>query len=127
MTPPPLPRRLCDRRGRSFSWRRKWARDWANVRYCSNRCRRHGLTDHDAVIEERILDRFADRTKQPTTYQGEIARAIPPEDWPNQVERVREAGRRLVSAGRIEMLQDGRPVDLDRARRTLCLRLRSGP
>lgn len=127
MTQPSLPRRICDRCGRSFSWRRKWARDWANVRYCSNRCRRHGLTDQDAVIEKRILDRLADRTKQPTTCPSEIARAIAPDDWPDQVERVREAARRLVSVGRIEMLQDGRPVDPDRARGPLRLRLRSGP
>jgi hypothetical protein len=22
-----------------FAWRKKWARDWENVRYCSDRCR----------------------------------------------------------------------------------------
>ncbi|WP_243760130.1 DUF2256 domain-containing protein [Deinococcus radiodurans] len=25
-----------------FSWRKKWERDWDNVRYCSERCRRGG-------------------------------------------------------------------------------------
>ncbi|WP_339807070.1 DUF2256 domain-containing protein [uncultured Marinobacter sp.] len=25
---------------RPFTWRRKWARDWDSVRYCSERCRR---------------------------------------------------------------------------------------
>ncbi|HCG78469.1 MAG TPA: DUF2256 domain-containing protein, partial [Oceanospirillales bacterium] len=25
---------------RPFCWRRKWARDWENVRYCSQRCKR---------------------------------------------------------------------------------------
>ncbi|MEI6283079.1 MAG: DUF2256 domain-containing protein [Alphaproteobacteria bacterium] len=25
--------------GRPFNWRKKWARDWANVKYCSQRCR----------------------------------------------------------------------------------------
>ena len=23
-----------------WTWRKKWARDWENVRYCSERCRR---------------------------------------------------------------------------------------
>lgn len=33
------PDKLCARCGRPFSWRRKWARDWDQVRYCSDRCR----------------------------------------------------------------------------------------
>lgn len=37
----PLPEKLCAVCGRAFSWRRKWARDWPNVRYCSERCRRN--------------------------------------------------------------------------------------
>jgi hypothetical protein len=35
-----LPEKLCAACGRPFCWRRKWARDWDNVRYCSERCRR---------------------------------------------------------------------------------------
>jgi hypothetical protein len=31
--------KLCVRCGRPFTWRRKWARDWAEVRYCSDKCR----------------------------------------------------------------------------------------
>jgi hypothetical protein len=31
--------KLCARCGRPFSWRKKWARDWAQVRYCSDKCR----------------------------------------------------------------------------------------
>jgi hypothetical protein len=36
-----LPTRRCERCGRLFTWRKKWARDWENVRYCSERCRRN--------------------------------------------------------------------------------------
>ena len=35
-----LPRKTCAACGRPFAWRRKWARDWENVRYCSEACRR---------------------------------------------------------------------------------------
>jgi hypothetical protein len=35
-----LPRKTCAACGRPFVWRRKWARDWENVRFCSERCRR---------------------------------------------------------------------------------------
>lgn len=39
-----LPQKDCLRCGRPFAWRRKWARDWENVRYCSERCRRGNLS-----------------------------------------------------------------------------------
>ncbi|MEE3500645.1 DUF2256 domain-containing protein [Acidiphilium acidophilum] len=34
-----LPSKICAACGRPFNWRRKWARDWDNVRYCSDACR----------------------------------------------------------------------------------------
>ncbi|MGF1606084.1 MAG: DUF2256 domain-containing protein [Rhodothalassiaceae bacterium] len=36
----PVPQKICAVCGRPFTWRRKWARDWDRVRYCSERCRR---------------------------------------------------------------------------------------
>ncbi|MEQ8585424.1 MAG: DUF2256 domain-containing protein [Thalassobaculaceae bacterium] len=35
-----LPTKICAACGRPFAWRKKWARDWDSVRYCSERCRR---------------------------------------------------------------------------------------
>ena len=35
-----LPSKTCPACGRPFTWRKKWARDWENVVYCSDRCRR---------------------------------------------------------------------------------------
>ncbi|WP_449412377.1 DUF2256 domain-containing protein [Pandoraea soli] len=35
-----LPSKVCQACGRSFTWRKKWARVWDDVRYCSERCRR---------------------------------------------------------------------------------------
>jgi hypothetical protein len=34
-----LPQNICGACGRPFSWRRKWARDWDQVKTCSDRCR----------------------------------------------------------------------------------------
>jgi hypothetical protein len=34
-----LPEKPCAACGRPFAWRRKWARDWEAVRYCSEACR----------------------------------------------------------------------------------------
>lgn len=36
-----LPAKTCATCGRPFTWRKKWARDWNEVRYCSDRCRSH--------------------------------------------------------------------------------------
>lgn len=37
-----LPEKPCAACGRPFAWRRKWAKVWDEVRFCSDRCRREG-------------------------------------------------------------------------------------
>ncbi len=39
-----LPEKTCLQCQRPFAWRKKWARDWENVRYCSDACRRGKIT-----------------------------------------------------------------------------------
>ena len=34
-----LPTKLCAACGLPFAWRKKWARDWDQVKFCSDRCR----------------------------------------------------------------------------------------
>ena len=34
-----LPSKICAACGLPFAWRKKWARDWDSVKYCSDRCR----------------------------------------------------------------------------------------
>ena len=38
-----LPEKVCPVCHRPFSWRKKWARDWDRVVYCSQRCRQSGV------------------------------------------------------------------------------------
>ena len=33
-----FPKKICAVCGLPFAWRKKWARDWEQVRYCSKRC-----------------------------------------------------------------------------------------
>ncbi|MEL0011012.1 MAG: DUF2256 domain-containing protein [Bacteroidota bacterium] len=35
-----LPTKICPVCERPFTWRKKWKKDWDQVRYCSERCRR---------------------------------------------------------------------------------------
>ncbi|MBC8271113.1 MAG: DUF2256 domain-containing protein [Gammaproteobacteria bacterium] len=36
---PHLPTKICVSCNRPFAWRKKWAKDWQNVKYCSKQCR----------------------------------------------------------------------------------------
>ena len=40
--PSQRPTKVCAACGLPFTWRKKWERDWENVRYCSDRCRAAG-------------------------------------------------------------------------------------
>jgi hypothetical protein len=42
-----LPTKTCPVCGRPFAWRKKWARHWDEVVYCSDRCRRRRGTAPD--------------------------------------------------------------------------------
>jgi hypothetical protein len=35
-----LPTKVCQRCGKPFTWRKKWAKVWEQVKYCSERCKR---------------------------------------------------------------------------------------
>jgi hypothetical protein len=37
-----LPTKICTICGLSFTWRKKWERDWDHVTHCSDRCRNAG-------------------------------------------------------------------------------------
>ena len=39
-----LPRKICVVCGREMVWRKAWAKNWAEVRYCSDACRRRAGT-----------------------------------------------------------------------------------
>lgn len=40
-----LPSKICLVCQKPFDWRKKWARDWEQVKYCSERCRRTSKND----------------------------------------------------------------------------------
>jgi len=35
-----LPSKTCPVCAKPFNWRKKWKKDWENVTYCSERCKR---------------------------------------------------------------------------------------
>lgn len=113
--------KLCATCGRTFQNRHRYGANWAEVRYCSERCRRHKPAALDRSIEHTVLTMLHER--EGTICPSEVARALF-EDWRPQLERVREAARRLVARGVIEITQQNRVVDPSTARGAIRLRLK---
>ena len=99
-----LPEKTCAQCGRRFSWRKKWERDWEQVRYCSAACRRQKVGQSDQALEARIL-----RALERAPAKGISLEALV--KMPDQSEPLRQAARRLARDGRIEMIQAGVTID----------------
>lgn len=127
MTPEPKTCRSC---GRTIEWRKKWERDWDQVRYCSTACRKRGVTDVDRRLEETITDLLAQRAASATICPSEAARAVAGDAgddgdaWRELMEPARRAARRLVAAGEVEITQGGRVVDPSTAKGPIRIRRR---
>ncbi|MGF1527687.1 MAG: DUF2256 domain-containing protein [Candidatus Competibacterales bacterium] len=109
------PDKVCPVCGRPFAWRKKWARDWDEVIYCSKACRR-GLGAEDRLSEQRIRQALA------AVPKGAVLALAALGDDGDQV--LRRAARRLAACGEVEMLQGGRPVEPATAKGPLQLRRR---
>ncbi|MFC3353541.1 MULTISPECIES: DUF2256 domain-containing protein [Sphingobacterium] len=35
-----LPQKICAACGRLFTWRKKWEKNWEDVKYCSEQCKK---------------------------------------------------------------------------------------
>lgn len=35
-----LPQKICAACGRPFTWRKKWEKNWEDVKYCSEQCKK---------------------------------------------------------------------------------------
>ena len=103
--------KTCRSCGRRIEWRRKWERDWDQVVYCSDSCRRQKVDGLDRELESAIRDLLARRSGSATICPSEAARAVRPDGWRPLMEPARRAARRLVAAGEIEIVQGGRVVD----------------
>ena len=105
------PTKPCVACGRIITWRKKWARDWESVRYCSDGCRRRGVSVSDRALEQAVLDLLERRAAGATICPSEAARAVGGDDWRPLMEPARAAARRLVVAGEVEVTQGGAVVD----------------
>jgi len=116
--------KVCCVCGRHFSWRKKWAANWEQVRYCSDACRRRGLKPIDRRIEAALLECLDQRPAGSTICPSEVARrlAYDETEWRALLEPIRMAARRLHQAGVVEVTQSGRKVDPSSARGPIRIR-----
>lgn len=107
--------KTCASCGRRIEWRKKWEKDWDDVRYCSTSCRRQGVTAADRSLEQHLLRLLEERGAGKTICPSEAARAAAPgkddDDWRPLMEPARRAARRLAAAGEVEITQGGTVVD----------------
>jgi hypothetical protein len=109
------PDKTCAACGRRIVWRKKWEREWDEVRYCSKACRRRGVSPVDADLETAITDLLAARAGGATICPSEAARR-------DLMEPARRAARRLVDAGEVEITQGGHVVDPSTAKGPIRIR-----
>ncbi len=121
---PPEPK-TCQSCGRTIEWRKKWERDWDQVRYCSTSCRKRGVSDVDRRLEATIGDLLTQRAASASICPSEAARLVGGEDaWRELMEPARQAARRLVARGEVEITQGGRVVDPSTAKGPIRIRRR---
>lgn len=123
--------KTCVGCGRTIGWRKKWERNWDEVRYCSAACRRRGVRPVDGALESAITALLEGRANGATMCPSEAARLVAREQdvdgdgWRDLMERARAAARRLVAAGEVEIVQRGQVVDPSTAKGAIRIRRRS--
>ncbi len=117
--------KYCQYCGRVMTYRKKWEKNWSEVKYCSDRCR--GDAKENKVngkgLEEAILALLQKRGSEKTICPSEVLADADKQDIA-KMEEVRQAARRLVHAGKIEILQKGKVVDPSEFRGPIRLRLK---
>jgi hypothetical protein len=114
--------KTCASCGRRIEWRRKWADDWDQVRWCSDACRRHRVDATDRRLETSIVELLDARAATATICPSDAARAVAPDAWRELMEPARRAARRLVAQGTVVITQGGRVVDPSTARGPIRIR-----
>ncbi|WP_285242438.1 DUF3253 domain-containing protein [Pseudarthrobacter sp. fls2-241-R2A-127] len=73
--------------------------------------RDHGPSSVDGELEASILELLASRAATSSICPSDAARAVGGADWRGLMEAARQAARRLVDAGEVEITQGGAVVD----------------
>ena len=109
-----------------MQWRKSWEKNWDDVRYCSDACRKVKVNDTDRALESAIQSLLDERARDATICPSEAARLVGGDEWRELMEPARRAARRLVAQGVVAITQKGTVVDPSSAKGPIRIR-RAGP
>ncbi len=121
-----LPQRSCSSCGRSFTWRKSFAKNWEDVKYCSKACRKRKLSKIDQQIENIILKLLESQPHPTPLTTGQIADLLDFGNDKNLLESIKRAVRRLEAKSFVIITQDGKRVDSSTAKGHLQIRKHDG-
>lgn len=100
----------CAKCGREIEYRKKWAKNWDEVKYCSEQRKKNKITSEEALFENKILELLHQRAATSSICPSEV---LPHEEKTNKqkMEQVRQAARRLVHKNKIVITQKNQIVD----------------
>ncbi len=112
--------KMCVVCGREMEMRKSWKKNWDEVKYCSDQCRKN---KNARSFENEILKLLTERGRHKTICPSEVLKE---EEKSNKqiMELVRQSARRLVIQGKIEITQGGRVVDPSTAKGPIRLRIK---
>jgi hypothetical protein len=99
--------KICSSCGRSIEYRKKWEKNWPEVKFCSDECRRN---KNKFDYRDAILALLNERGPVKTICPSEL---LPSELKQDKVmmEHVRRSARLLAAENKIEITQSGKAVD----------------
>ncbi len=115
-----LATKICENCGRVIEYRKKWALNWEQIKYCGEKCRR-SQKNHD--FENDLMQLLKKRGAGKTICPSEILSEELKKDKA-VMEQVRQAARHLVAKGEIEITQKGQVVDPSTAKGPIRLKLK---
>ncbi len=113
------PTKICVTCGRVIEPRKKWEKNWDQIKYCSEKCRKNKKNDN---FEIEILTKLKARGAGKTICPSEVLEDSQKQDMA-LMEKVRSAARRLVADGKILITQNGVRVDPSTAKGPIRLKL----
>lgn len=113
----------CARCGRVITPRKRWAKNWAQIKYCSKACRSQRLREVDEALEAAIQSLLAARGSTKSICPSEAARMVGGQHWRPLMQAARMAARRLVQKGAVEITQGGQVVDPSTAKGPIRVRV----
>jgi hypothetical protein len=114
--------KVCLVCGRTMQWRKSWAKNWDEVKYCSDGCRKQKRAATSEPLEAAILALLDMRADGATICPSEAARVVDEECWRELMEPARAAARRLQDRGAVVITQNGKPVDPSTAKGPIRIR-----